>query len=139
MPAERTRKGIYIKPASTPSTLSATVLGSASEVPLKVFRAREVPGGTVATIWGAKTFHPDAFIEGGIFPGKRVELPMGGHVFVRKGKGRLPIQKAKGAAISEAMNEGAVKHSIERVADQRLEANVMRQLDRATRRARGKF
>jgi hypothetical protein len=137
--ARRVRKGIYIRPASTPKTLTATIRGSTSEVPLKVFRAKEMPGGTVATIWGAKQFHPDAFIKGGIFGKKRVDIGMGGHVFVRKSASRLPIKKAKGASIGEAMNEGAVSVAIERNADKMLAANVLRQLDRYTRKARGKF
>jgi hypothetical protein len=136
--AKRVRKGIYIKPAATPSTLTAIIRGSTSEVPLKVFRAKEVPGGTVATIWGKKQFHPDAFIYGGKV-GNRKDISMGDNVFVRKGAARLPIQKAKGASIGEAMNEGAVSAAIERNADKLLSANVLRQLERYTRKARGKF
>lgn len=64
---------------------------------------------------------------------------MGGHVFYRKGKGRLPIGKAKGASIGEAMNKAAIAKAIETHADERLTANVMRQLERYSRRARGAF
>ena len=136
--AKRVRKGVYILPHSTPKTLRAIIRGSNSEVPLKVFRAKEVPSGTVATIWGKKQFHPDAFIFGGKV-GDRKDISMGDNVFVRKGKARLPIQKAKGASIGQAMNEGAVSNAIERNADKMLTANVLRQLERYTRKARGKF
>lgn len=132
---KRARQGIWIRPFSKPDTLSATVRGSASEIPLKAFNAKEVPGGVVATIWGAKRMHPGAFIHGGPQDGHNRELGMGGHVFVRTGKTwagakRGAIVKAKGAAIAEAMARGAVQSANEAYALERLTANVMRQLKR---------
>ena len=137
--AKRARQGIYIRPVSTPKTLSATIRGSYSEIPLKAFDARERGSGVTARIWGKRQFYPGAFIFGGRGANRGADLGMGGHVFYRKGKGRLPIGKAKGASIGEAMNKAAIAKAIETHADERLTANVMRQLERYSRRARGAF
>lgn len=132
VPRKRADLGIFVRPYSTPKTLSATVRGSASVIPLKAFNAREEGPGVVAKIWGAKVMHPGAFIMGGQ-PGERVPLNLGGHVFNRVGKKRLPIEKSKGASISEAMAKDAVSSANETYAAERLQANVMRQLARYAR------
>lgn len=143
--AKRARQGIFIRPVSTPKTLSATIRGSNSEIPLKAFNAREQGSGVTARIWGKRQFHAGAFIFGGRGANRGADLGMGGHVFYRKGrtwiaKGkRGPISKAKGASIGEAMAKAAIATAIERHAEERLQANVLRQFDRYTRRARGKF
>jgi hypothetical protein len=61
---------------------------------------------------------------------------MGGHVFHRVGKSRMPIEKSKGAAISEAMAKDAVSGANEQYGLERLQANVMRQLGRYARTQR---
>lgn len=60
------------------------------DVRLKFFRARETKAGVSAAPWNARKVFPETFIKGGRFPG-RVGLSMGGHVFQRTGKGRLPL------------------------------------------------
>jgi len=139
VPAKRARQGVYIKPPATDKTLRAIIRGSNSEIPLKAFRAKEQGEGTTARIWGSRQFYPGAFIHGGPAKDRTRDLGMGGHVFYRKGKGRHPIGKAKGASIGEAMTQGAVRTAIEKHGDERLQANVLRQLDRYSRKARGKF
>lgn len=65
VPTKRARIGIWRSPASTPSTLTAVVRGSGSQIPLKAFHAREAGDGVTAKIWGAIRHHPGAFIHGG--------------------------------------------------------------------------
>lgn len=132
IPAKRAKIGIWVRPFSTPATLSATVRGSKSPIPLKSFSAKETPKGVSARIWGKRTIYPGRFIRGGTFPG-RVDLSMGGHVFVRSGKSRLPIEKEPGAAIAEAFAKQAVSAALVSHGQERIIANVRRQLDRYTR------
>lgn len=129
--ARRAKKGIWIRPYSTPSTLTAVVRGSGSIIPLKAFKAREDGDGVTAKIWGSSVHHPGAFIKGGS-PGARVDLKMGGHVFHRVGASRTPIARSKGAAISESMAKGAISSANETYGAERLQANVLRQLQRYT-------
>jgi len=136
IPAARAKTGVWVRPFSTPATLSATVRGSKSPIPLKVFAAKEAAKGVSARIWGRRTIYPGAFIMGGNFP-NRVALGMGGNVMKRVGKSRLPITKVPGAAIAEAMVNDAVSSALVAQSQERIIANVRRQLDRYTR-ARGK-
>lgn len=137
LPMKRARTGIWVRPFSTAKSLTAIVRGSGSPIPLKVFNAHETEDGVEATIWGAKRLHPGAFIRGGNFP-NRVELSLGDNVFHRAGTKRLPIEKTPGAAIAEAMVEGAVSNTLVRIGRDRMMANVMRQLDRYSRSWSGK-
>ncbi|MDX0059787.1 hypothetical protein GOC19_25650 [Sinorhizobium meliloti] len=139
----RAKLGIYIRPRATPQTLTAIIRGSASEIPLKVFQAKEVDGGVTAKIWGSVIQHPGAFIFGGPIHDHNRALGMGGHVFHRVGKTwagkgkRGPIERSAGGKISEAMAKDAVSTANETYAVERLQVNVLRQLDRATRRRGG--
>jgi hypothetical protein len=130
IPAKRSKMGIWVRPYSTPSTLTAVVRGSGSIIPLKAFKAREEGDGVSATLWGRRIHHPGAFIYGGALGAHNKELGMGGHVFTRLGPSRLPIKRAKGAAIAEAMAKDAVSGANEAYGVERLQANVLRQLTR---------
>jgi hypothetical protein len=130
IPAKRAKLGIWVNPYSTAKTLTAVVRGSGSLIPLKAFGAREDGDGVTATIWGSKVHHPGAFIFGGADNDHNKELGMGGHVFTRLGKSRLPIKRARGAAIAEAMAKDAVSDANETYGAERLQANVLRQLTR---------
>lgn len=143
IPVQRAKLGIYIRPRATPQTLTATIRGSVSEIPLKVFQAKEVDGGVTAKIWGSVIQHPGAFMFGGPIHDHNRALGMGGHVFHRVGKTwagkgkRGPIERSAGGKISEAMAKDAVSSANETYAVERLQVNVLRQLDRAIRRRGG--
>ncbi|WP_127076004.1 hypothetical protein [Rhodomicrobium lacus] len=128
----RARRGIWIMPYSRPETLTATVRGSKSQIPLKAFKAKETPAGVVASIWGQKKLYPGAFIRGGRFPA-RVPLQMGEHVFKRAGSRRFPIRKEAGASIAEAFVQDAITKALVAQGQERLMANIKRQLDRYSR------
>lgn len=137
LPSKRTKTGVWVRPFSTPETLTATVRGSATLIPLKVFKVRETKKGVRAKIMGEMKTFPGAFIRGGTFP-NRTELPMSGDVFKRRGKSRLPIDKMQGVRLSEAMADSAVADTLKAHGTERLLANVMRQLDRYTRSRKGR-
>lgn len=139
LPSKRVKKGIWIRPGSTPATLTAIVRGSGSLIPLKVFSARERGTGVTAKIWGASTFYPGGFIYGGPKRGHNRPLGMGNHVFRRAGSKRLPIERIPGASIAEAMSQDAVMSASETYGVERLEVNVLRQLKRYARITPGPF
>lgn len=133
LPSKRVKAGIWIRPGSTPSTLTAVVRGSGSLIPLKVFGAKEKGKGVVAKIWGSSRSYPGGFIYGGAPKDHNKDIGLGGHVFRRVGSSRLPIEKIPGASIAEAMAQDAIMQANEAFGVERLEANVMRQLARYAR------
>lgn len=156
LPSKRVQKGIWIRPSSTPATLTAIVRGSGSVIPLKVFSAKEKGPGVTAKIWGATQFYAGAFMFGGPKTDHNRALKMGGHVFRRAGKTwdggakrlrrkghehskRGKIERIPGASIAEAMSQGAIMSVNETYGVERLEANVMRQLARYARGPGGKY
>ncbi|MCB5201702.1 hypothetical protein LH464_04315 [Neorhizobium sp. T786] len=136
--ARRAKKGIWIRPYSTASTLTAVIRGSGSVIPLKAYGAKQAGDGVTAKIWCGSVHHPGAFIYGGPDDDRTRDLSMGGHVFVRVGASWLskdkrgPIRKAKGAAIAEAMAKDAISNANETYGAERLHVNVLRQLQRYT-------
>lgn len=139
LPSERVKKGVWIKPGSTPATLTAIVRGSGSLIPLKVFSAREKGKGVTARIWGSARSYPGAFIYGGAPGSHNKELGMGSHVFKRSGSSRFPIERIPGASIAEAMSQDAIMEANETYGVERLEVNVIRQLKRYARITVGPF
>lgn len=136
LPSKRLKKGIWIRPGSTPATLTAVVRGSGSPIPLKVFSARERGNGVTAKIWGSSKSYPGAFIFGGAPGAHNRPLGMGNHVFRRLGKTwvakgkRGPIETLPGASVADAMAQDAIMQANEAYGVERLEANVLRQLKR---------
>jgi len=132
IPGKRVKAGIYIRPMATADLLEATVRGSKSPLPLKIFKAKETPAGVTVRIWGKKQVLPHAFIRGGKFPDRK-DLGMGGHIFARIGKNRSPIRKVPGATIAEAMVQPAISNALVKLGQERMLVNLKRQLDRYSR------
>ncbi|MFK8251963.1 hypothetical protein [Ancylobacter terrae] len=92
----------------TPRKASATVLTFQVDakdgwMSLKEFKPREVRSGTSASPWAKRRLFTGAFMMGGRI-GNRVPIPsLGGHVFVRAGKGRLPLHKLFGPNLAREM------------------------------------
>ena len=100
------------------------------DISLKFFGARETRKGVTAAPWGKRKLYPAAFIKGGRFP-NRVALGMGGQVFVRAGKSRMPIQKLKsGVFIPAEMVKGATKEAFERTVASELPKRIEHELKR---------
>lgn len=100
------RKAVKRKRANY-GDLSYRLKSRGGNVRLKFFAARETRKGVSAAPFGQRAIVAHAFIKGGRFP-KRVPLAMGGHVFMRTGSKRLPIEARKsGVFIPVEMVSGA--------------------------------
>lgn len=130
LPVKRAKLGIWVRPYSTPQTLTAIVRASNSPIPLKAFEAKDTPKDVRAKIWGKRTVFPGRFILGGTFPNRK-DIGMGGHVFVRRGKKRLPLDKEPGASIAEGFVRDRISDTLVSHSQERIIHNVLRQLDRA--------
>ncbi|MCB2106368.1 MAG: hypothetical protein KDE14_01650 [Rhodobacteraceae bacterium] len=94
-----------------PAVETYTLLTRGGDVSLKYFGARETRRGVSAAPWNKRRVFSGTFTRGGRFP-HRVPLDLGGHVYARSGRGRLPIVKQKsGLFIPKEMVSGASKAS----------------------------
>lgn len=118
---------IIIRPFSQPETLEATVKGQGAPLPLAKFGAKQTRKGVTAKAWGKRKLYPGAFLA----------TMKSGHsgAFVRKGKKRLPIKEMWGPGVGKTMAQGAVSDTLQTFGTERLQANVLRQLDRYARSA----
>ncbi|NKW09430.1 hypothetical protein HGG76_05910 [Ochrobactrum tritici] len=66
IPLKRARLGIWIRPFSTPQTLTAVIKGSGSVIPLKAFKAKEDGDGVTAKIWGKRFIIPEPSSTAGL-------------------------------------------------------------------------
>ncbi len=88
--------------SSKPSTLRYSLIAFGGPIPLKFFKARETRNGVSAAPMNQRQVFPGTFIKGGRFP-TRVAIRSGnGHVFKRRGRGRLPIERQHGPTVAEA-------------------------------------
>jgi len=100
------------------------------DVRLKFFRARETRKGVSAAPWNSRQVYPHTFIKGGKFP-DRVALDMGGHVFKRAGRSRLPLQSQKsGLFIPTEMVTGQSEAAFYQVVERDLPARLAHELYR---------
>lgn len=121
-------KGLTISPWSSPGTLSATVVGSGRPISLKEFGARQTRAGVTAKVWGKRQLYRGAFIVSSL----------GGHVYHRTSRKRLPIEKMWGAGVAQVMSQDAVSRAVVAHGEDRLVQNAQRQLDRYIAGAGGK-
>jgi hypothetical protein len=80
-------RGFFARVNSNIKTLTTQVRVVYGAIPMKDFNPRQTKQGVTAKAWGKRKVYKDTFI---------VE-ELGHHVFVRKGKERLPIKKVYGA------------------------------------------
>ena len=101
-------------------------------VRLKFFGARETRKGVSAAPWNARRVYSGAFMKGGRFP-KRVVFSkrgMGGNVFRRAGRGRLPIEQVRsGLFIPNEMINGQSAAAFLATVKALLPARVAHELD----------
>lgn len=92
-----------------PAGMTYSLVTRGGNVALKYFGARETRKGVSAAPWNQRRVFAGTFTKGGLFP-KRVPLNLGGQVFARTGKGRVPIVKQKsGLFIPKEMISGATR------------------------------
>jgi len=123
------RRALIVEKAK-PGSLVAAVYSKGGDVGLKHFKARETAAGVSAAPRNHRQVFAGSFQKGGQFP-TRVALRLGGHVYRRAGKGRLPLVKQKsGVFIPEDMVEGASEAAFYKVAQSDLPARLAHELYR---------
>ncbi|EJF82613.1 hypothetical protein MCW_01612 [Cardidatus Bartonella washoeensis 085-0475] len=128
--SKRIKQGVYIKEKATAKFLETDIIGSGTPIPLKFFQARETKRGVTYKMFGKKEILPHAFIKGGSFP-KRVDLKkLNGNVFQRADGDQFPIAKQEGPSIAGVMSKPEIASAIVKEANERLIANIQRQLKR---------
>lgn len=130
LPQKTIRKAVKVK-RSTWSDLTYTLSAAGGDVSLKFFKPRETRKGVSAVVRGRRRLHERAFMKGGSFARGRVELTMGGHVFLRVG-GRTELQKMRsGVVIPAEMVDGATAEAFERMVATWLPRRLEHEIGRA--------
>jgi hypothetical protein len=114
---------------STPATLSAKVRASGRPFRLIDFAARQTRPGVSANAYGERRVYKSTFIAT-MASGYR-------NVFTRRGKKRYPIKPLFGPGVPDTLGKEAVLSGVRTYSGERLQANILRQIDRAERKARG--
>lgn len=145
LPMKTIRKAVFSKKAFDGSNYEIKSRGG--NVRLKYFKARETRKGVSAAPWGKRQIYPHTFIKGGLFPDAkqrkawhpplaalgRKSLNMGGHVYKRTGKGRLPIEGGRSglfipAEMVSGTSEAVFYATVERELPDRLAHELYRVL-----------
>ncbi|RWX72565.1 hypothetical protein [Mesorhizobium sp. M2A.F.Ca.ET.039.01.1.1] len=102
IPTAMINRGTKTVKASTKAggALQFAIVGTGRPLPLKVFGPRQFGAGTKATVWGRRQLFPGAFM--GPRPGE-IAPRLGGQVFHRDGKSRLPIEMLYGPGIANEL------------------------------------
>lgn len=135
LPQKVIRRAVEARRAAL-SDLEYRLRSGGGDVALKHFRKRETREGVRARLGAARgivTFE-NAFFRGGLFPGRRVDLPkLGGHVFRRDG-GRTNLAKLRsGVVIPAEMIDGATRAAFEKTVQDRLPSRLEHELGRLFR------
>ena len=131
LPQKTIRKAIKVKRA-TWSDLNYMLCAAGGDISLKYFKPRETQRGVTAFVAGKRALFEGTFLRGGSFARGRVELNMGGHVFLRVGN-RTDLEKQKsGVVIPAEMVEGAsakaFEETVANVLPRRLDHEISRLL-----------
>jgi hypothetical protein len=122
-------KALRVKRA-TPGRLAWSADTAGGDIHLRYFKARETQKGVSAAPWGRRQIYGGTFIKGGRFP-NRVALNMGGQVFVRRGRGRFPLEKPRsGLFIPAEMVKGETAAAFYQAADTVLPGRLAHELER---------
>ena len=98
--------------------LETSINSSGGYLPTALFAARQTKSGVSAAPWATRRIFPHTFIV----------KKLGGNVFHRTGKGRLPIQKHFGPAVPKELVRDQSKAAFETIASTFFPAEVMRQV-----------
>jgi hypothetical protein len=110
----KVRQALRTAPASN-AMLVYRIIATGGYTSLKEFGARQTKRGVSAAPWGKRHLFPHAFIA----------PSLGGHVFIRTGKGRSPIHKLWGPAIPAEMVKAESKAAFERTVATELPARLI--------------
>jgi hypothetical protein len=109
----KVRQALRTVPAGNVS-LVYRIIAHGGFTSLKEFGARQTKRGVSAAPWGKRHLFPHAFIA----------PSLGGHVFIRTGKGRFPIHKLWGPAIPAEMVKAESRAAFERTVANELPARL---------------
>lgn len=107
------RKALQTRPA-TRGGLVYRIIAKGGFMSLKEFGARQTAKGVSAAPWGKRRVFPHTFIA----------PSLGGHVFERKGSGRLPIRKLWGPAIPRELVKDRSKEAFETTVKRELSSRL---------------
>ena len=113
------RKALRTTPAS-PAKLTYEIGVSGAHIPLAEFHARQTRRGVSAAPWGQRRVFPHTFIVG----------QLGGQVFKREGRARLPIRKLWGPSLPIELVRGASPAAFETSAAADLPQSLAHELGR---------
>lgn len=108
--ADLKKRGISARFRATAKKPIYTILVRYQPIPLKDFKPKQIKVGVSARAWGKNKKYKNAFIS----------QKLGGHVFVRQGRGRLPIKKLWGSIPSRIADSRELDHKIARMVRQRF-------------------
>lgn len=112
-------------------SLTYTISTKGGDISLKYFKARETMGGVSAAPFGKRTLFARTFIKGGLFPNRKTATGLNGHVYLRTGKGRGPLElKDSGVIIPEQMLQGATAEAFTSTVTESLPPRVLHEINR---------
>jgi len=95
---------------ATAGALEFQIRSTGKGIPLKVFAAEQGPKGVRVTAWGKRYLIPHAFMV----------ASMGGHVFWRTSRSRLPIRKPTGPSIPKELVKQYVEQAMNQIVSRDL-------------------
>lgn len=109
---------------------SYTITARGGNISLKYFSARETRAGVSAAPFGQRKIFAHTFIKGGRFPNRSGDV-FNGHVMMRVGSGRFPVEKQKsGVYIPSEMVSGATADVFLSTVREKLPQRVEHELGR---------
>lgn len=117
------KRGALRKRPANFSSLEFRISSSGEYMPLKDFKPNQQKKGVKASPWGKRRLFESTFIVD----------KLGGHVWKRVGKARLPIEKLYGPSIPKEMVKDASQKEFYRIVSTSLRPRVEHELRRATK------
>lgn len=115
---------------ANPTHMMYEMHAKGGDIALKYFAPRETRAGVSANPFGKRQVFAGHFIKGGRFPNRSNPI-IGGHVFERRGRERLPIDKIKsGVIIPDEMIKGETQEAFESTVRQELAPRLYHELKR---------
>jgi hypothetical protein len=104
-----------------PARQSYELVATGKPIPLREFAARQTRRGVSARPWEQRR----------VFPGTFIVRVLGGHVFRRAGRARLPIVKLWGPSLPRELLRGKVPEVFKEVVSQRLPERMFHEFEQA--------
>lgn len=117
--------------ASDGGSLEYVMSARGGDISLKFFAARETRRGVTAAPFGQRKLFAKTFIKGGRFPNRVTAKGLHGHVYLRTGKGRGPLElQDSGVVIPAEMIKGASAEAFTKTVEAELPKRAMHEINR---------